>query len=132
MKITMVVLLVTSTAFVGGYFLGRHQSRQSASPSWTHEYLYRQRFFHSQEIERVILVLNQFREGNPTNGTSLLERWLDGSLMAAAGCDTELNDRTNGIPTYIQEVQAYRTNYPWTNPVPELDVKVRKILSRAQ
>ena len=95
-------------------------------------YLFWHRAYSSQELNRVVLILTQFREGDSTNGVTMLEKCLDGSLIGTAGVDAELNDRTNGVPTYIQEAHDYRAKYPWTNSVPEIDAKVRKILSRAQ
>ena len=95
-------------------------------------YLFWHRVYSSQELDRVVLILTQFREGNPTNGVTMLEKCLDGSLMAAAACDADLKDRMDSVPLYIQEAHNYRAKYPWTNSVPEVDVKVRRILSRAK
>ena len=94
-------------------------------------YLFWHRVHSAQELDRAVLILTQFREGNSTNGITMLEKCLDGSLIGTSSIDAELNDRTNFVPTYIQEAHDYRAKYPWTNSVPEVDAKVRKILSRA-
>lgn len=95
-------------------------------------YVFWHNVYSSQELERVVLILTQFREGNSTNGLTMLEKCLDGSLMAAAGGDADLIDRKDSVPTYIQESHDYRVKYPWTNSVPEVDAKIREILSRAK
>src|SRR5580692_6666061 len=115
MKTKLVIILVVSIAFVTGYFLGCNQTKESMSKSWQRGYLFWHRIYSSQELERVVLILTQFREGNSTNGVTMLEKCLDGSLIGTASIDAELNDRTNGIPTYIQEAHDYRAKYPWTN-----------------
>jgi len=132
MKTKLAIILVVSAALVAGYFLGCHQTKKSMRQSMMRNYLFWHRAYSSQELDRVVLILTQFREGDSTNGVTMLEKCLDGSLIGTAGVDAELNDRTNGVPTYIQEAHDYRAKYPWTNSVPEIDAKVRKILSRAQ
>ena len=126
MKTKLAIILVVSIAFVTGYFLGCNQTKESMSKSWLRGYLFCCRTFSSQELERTILILTQFREGNSTNGISMLEKCLDGSLLVTASIDAELNDRTNGVPTYIQEARDYRAKNPWTNS----NAKVQAILSR--
>ena len=97
-----------------------------------HNYLFWHRVYSSQELDRAVLILTQFREGNSTNGITMLEKCLDGSLISAAASDADLKDTTNGVSAYIQEAHDYRAKYPWTNSVPEIDVKVRRILSGAK
>jgi aspartyl/asparaginyl beta-hydroxylase (cupin superfamily) len=132
MKTKLAIVLVISAAFVAGYFLGCDQTKKSMRQSIMRNHLFWHRVYSSHELDRVVLILTQFREGNPTNGVTMLEKCLDGSLIAAAASDADLKDSTGGIPTYIQEAHEYRAKYPWTNSVPEVDAKVRKILSRAK
>jgi hypothetical protein len=131
MKTKLAIVLVIFAAFVAGYFLGCDQTKKSMRQSMMRSHLFWHRVYSSQELDRVVLILTQFREGNPTNGVTMLEKCLDGSLIAAAS-DADLKDATGGIPTYVQEAHDYRAKYPWTNSVPEVDVKVRRILSSAK
>jgi aspartyl/asparaginyl beta-hydroxylase (cupin superfamily) len=132
MKTKLAIILVACATFVAGYFLGCDQTKKSMRQSMMRNYLFWHRVYSSQELDRVVLILTQFREGNPTNGVTMLKKCLDGSLMAAAASDADLKDATDSISTYIQEAHDYRVKYPWTNSVPEVDVKVRKILSLAK
>ena len=86
----------------------------------------------SQELERTIKILAQFREGNSTEGLTSLEKCLDGSLLLANGSDRNLNYGMNWVPTYIQNAADYRKKYPWTNSTPKISEKVQAILTRAK
>ena len=132
MKTKLAIILMASVAFVAGYFLGCNRTKESMSKLWVRDYLYWNHVHSSQELDRVVLILTQFREGNSVNGVTMLEKCLDGSLLAAAGSDDDLKNKKDWVPTYIQEAHDYRVKYPWTNSVPEVDAKVRKILSLAK
>jgi hypothetical protein len=112
MKIKLVIILVVSVAFVAGYFLGYNRTKESMSKLWLRDYLYWNRVHSSQELDRVVLILTQFRKGNSADGVTMLEKCLDGSLMTVAGCDEALKDSEDGLPTYIQEAHDYRVKYP--------------------
>jgi hypothetical protein len=132
MKMKLIIVLVVSLAFVGGYFLGCNQTKETMSKSWMHSYLYWHHIDHAQELDRVVLILTQFREGKSVDGMEMLEKSLDGSLLATAGSDEDFKNGQNGIPTYIQEAHDYRVKFPWTNSVPGVYVKVQGILSLAK
>jgi aspartyl/asparaginyl beta-hydroxylase (cupin superfamily) len=132
MKIKSAIILVASVAFLADFFLGCNRTKETMSKLWMHDHLYWNHVHSSQELERVVLILIQFREGNSTNGVTMLEKCLDGSLMAAASSDADLKDRKGSVPTYIQEAHDYRVKYPWTNSVPEVNAKIRGILSLAK
>ena len=85
MKMKLIIVLVVSLAFVGGYFLGCNQTKERKSKSWMHSYLYWHHIDHAQELDRVVLILTQFREGKSVDGMEMLEKSLDGSLLATAG-----------------------------------------------
>ena len=132
MKTKLTIILAVSAAFFAGYLLGCDRTKNSMSTRWKRDYLHWNRAFHAQELNRIILILTEFREGNPTNGIAMLEKSLDSSLITTAACDADLNDRTNLVPTFFQEAYEYRKKYPWTNSVPDLAAKVQKILSLAK
>lgn len=132
MKIKLIIVLVVSLAFVGGFFLGCHRTKELMSKSWMHSYLYWHHVDHAQELDRVVLILTRFREGKSVDGMEMLEKCLDGSLLATAASDECFKNRQNGIPTYIQEAHDYRAKFPWTNSVPGVYAKVQSILSLAK
>ncbi|MGB7748678.1 MAG: hypothetical protein WBN75_15490 [Verrucomicrobiia bacterium] len=76
--------------------------------------------------------MTQFREGKSVEGMEMLEKCLDGSLLATVVSDEDFKNLQNGIPTYIQEAHDYRAKYPWTNSVPGVYAKVQRILSLAK
>lgn len=131
-KTKLTLIVVFAAAFAAGYFLGCNQTKEAMSQSWKRSYLHQMRANCDSELQRTILILTAFRESNPSNGVVMLESRLDGNLLTAAGCDVELQANFSGTPSYIQVAHDYRAKYPWTNPVSEIDAKVRKILSTAK
>jgi hypothetical protein len=132
MKSKTAIGLVFIAALVTGYFLGRYQAERTWSQIGLH--LVADTFHRctAQEVSRNVQILTFIREGHQNDGLNALEKCLDGSLMAAAGSDDDLKNTKDWVPTYIQEAHDYRVKYPWTNSIPELDAKVRGILSPAK
>ena len=132
MKSKTAIGLVFMAVLVTGYFLGRYQAERTWSQIGLH--LVADTFHRctSQETSRDVKILTLIREGHQNDGLNALEKCLDGSLMAAAGSDDDLKIKKDWVPTYVQEAHDYRAKYPWTNSVPELDAKVRGILSLAK
>jgi hypothetical protein len=135
MKSKTAIGLVFIAALVTGYFLGRYQAERT----WSQIAL---RLvagtFHrctSQEASRDVEILTFIREGHQNDGLNALEKCLDGALIGAGVNGQESSAQPNGkgaVPSLVQEVHDYRLKYPWTNSVPELDTKVREILSLAK
>lgn len=132
MKRTLILALVVSLAFASGYFLGRSRTKESLAKSLVTAHLGQTYIDHTQELGLIVLILTQFREGKTADGTEMLEKWLDGSLLVAVSSGKDLNNSQDWIPSFVQEVHDYREKFPWTNSVPEIHTKVQKILSFAK
>ena len=136
MKRTLILVLVVSLsvvslAFAAGYFLGGSQAKESLAKSLMTAHLDQTHRDHTQELGLIVLILTQFREGKTADGTDMLEKWLDGSLLVAVSSGKALNNSQDATPGFVQEVRDYRVKFPWTNSTPEIHAKVEKILSLA-
>jgi len=132
MKTTLILVLMVSLGFAAGYFLGSGRSRESLAKSLVVAHLAQTNSDHAQELDLIVLILTQFREGKTADGTEMLEKWLDGSLLVAVSSGKDLNYSQDWIPSFVQEVRDYREKFPWTNSVPKIHAKVQKILSLAK
>ena len=93
MKTKLAIIVMVSFAFVAGYFLGCNQTKKSIGETSLDYHLFLKHGCYAQELDRVVLILTKFREGKPDEGVTLLEKCLDGSLLAAAGSDADLKAR---------------------------------------
>ena len=132
MKRTLILVLVVSLAFAAGYFLGRSRAKESLAKSLMTAHLAQTYSDHAQELGNIVLILTQFRESKTADGTEMLEKWLDGSLLVAVSSGKDLNNSQDSTPGFVQEVRDYRVRFPWTNSTPEIHAKVEKILSLAK
>ncbi|MGB7748679.1 MAG: hypothetical protein WBN75_15495 [Verrucomicrobiia bacterium] len=58
MKIKLIIVLVVSLAFVGGYFLGCNRTKELKSESWMHSYLHWHHVDYAHELDRVVLIFD--------------------------------------------------------------------------
>jgi hypothetical protein len=135
MKSKTAIGIVFIAALVTGYFLGRYQAERTWSQIGLHLIADTFHRCSSHEASRDVQILTFIREGHQIDGLNALEECLDGALIGAGFNGQGSSAQPNGksaVPSFVQEAHDYCLKYPWTNSVPELDVKVRGILSLAK
>jgi hypothetical protein len=128
MKMKILIALIVLAALLAGFFIGRHQATQiyqQKALSLIQDTVHRCAW---QEGSCDLIVLKYFREGHQTEGLDALEKCLDGSLIAAYSTE---QTKKGFVPTLVQDAHDYRAKQPWTNSAPEIDAKIKNILSRA-
>jgi hypothetical protein len=135
MKSKTAIGLVFIVTLVTGYFLGRYQAERTWSQIGSHLVADTFHRSSSHEASRDVEILTFIRKGHQNDGLNALEKCLDEALIGAGVYGQESSAQSNGngvVPSFVQEAHDYRLKYPWTNSVPELDAKVRGILSLAK
>lgn len=130
MKTIGISFIVGLLAFAAGLYFGYERSRQAQQEASKRFYLRQSFAASSLEVQLLATTLSEFRINDPTEGMTMLEKWLDGSLLKAVACDRDLNNGTNSGFGFIQIAYEYRKKYPWTNSTPEISSKVQAVFSR--
>jgi hypothetical protein len=113
MKAKLLVVVVATLALVLGCLAGRHETSKACNRTFTQ---YTERM-EANEIRRLILFLNAFRQGGESHGLATLERDLDGALVTFSNYGDRIppEKRDEEVLRALKFARRYRMEHPWTN-----------------